>query len=230
MEQRTIEWYKARLGHITSSMVYNIMGTPRKKGETFTDTAKSYLYGIAAERMMADEYKGDKFGEWLERTDTTTRAMRWGTDNEDMARMLYSLNIDGSLSVKEHGFTEYIEGLYGDSPDGLVVTTDNAPKVVGVLEIKCPNSSTFVKYRHLLAEGKTLKEVEEKYYWQVQSHMMCQQCDWCDFVIYDKMMADPLYITRIPRNNDDIQALQERIIAARDFLNNLTATHEDKTE
>ena len=157
MEQRTIEWYKARLGHITSSMVYCLMSVPRKKDEVFTETAKSYLYQLAAERLMSDEYKGDKFDEWLQRTNIETAAMRYGTENEEMARWLYNINIDADLAVREHGFTEYIEGLYGDSPDGLVVTTDNSPKTIGVIEIKCPNPSTYVKYRHQLESSKTLK-------------------------------------------------------------------------
>ena len=77
MEQRTPEWYKARLGHITSSMVYVLMSVPRKKDETFTDTAKTYLYGLAAKRQMSPVYLNDHFDEWLERTETTTRAMRY---------------------------------------------------------------------------------------------------------------------------------------------------------
>jgi hypothetical protein len=87
MEQHTQEWYKARLGKITGSMVYVLMSTPRKKGETFTDTAKNYLYQLAAERNLNDAFKDTYFDEYLERVNVETRAMRYGTDTEELARL-----------------------------------------------------------------------------------------------------------------------------------------------
>lgn len=219
MEQRTNEWYKARLGHITSSMVYVLMSVPRKKDETFTDTAKSYLYGLAAERQISPVYLNDHFDEWLERTDTTTRAMRYGTETEDLARQCYYLDLPDTQKVEERGFVEHIKGEYGDSPDGIVVENG---KPIKAIEIKCPNSATYMKYKAMFAEGKTLKEVEEKYYWQCQSHMLCNDVQQCDFIYFDKMLTNPLQVVCVERNEDDIALMLERINLASEFIKNIT--------
>lgn len=50
--QHTLEWYRKRLGKITGSRVGDLMKTSRKKDEMFGDTAKSYIYQLAAERDM----------------------------------------------------------------------------------------------------------------------------------------------------------------------------------
>ena len=57
MEQRTLEWYRARLGHITGSQVYKIMGKGRK-GE-FTDTGYSYLRKVIGEQTMRQDFIDD---------------------------------------------------------------------------------------------------------------------------------------------------------------------------
>ena len=222
--QRTPEWYKARLGHITSSMVYNVMLKPTakaaKEGEVFSETAKSYLYKVAAERNISEPYLNGQFDEWLDRTNIETRAMRYGTETEDMARNIYELQLDGDLSVVQAGFIQHNEiPNYGDSPDGVVVDGESNP--VGCIEIKCPNSDTWMKYKALFAQGKTLKEIEEKYYWQCQSHMLCCGVQWCDFIFFDKMMNNSLQVVRIQRDEEDIEALQERIIMANEFIDNI---------
>lgn len=222
--QRTPEWYKARLGHITSSMVYNVMLQPTKKaqaeGEVFSETAKSYLYKVAAERNISEPYLEGQFDEWLDRTNIETRAMRYGTETEDLARNVYEFGLEDGLSVVQAGFVKHPEiPYYGDSPDGVVVDKDSNP--VGCVEIKCPNSDTWMKYKALFAQGKTLKDVEEKYYWQCQSHMLCLGVQWCDFVFFDKMMNDSLQVVRIQRDEEDIEALQERIVLANGFIDNI---------
>lgn len=221
MEQKSIEWYKARLGHITGSMVYCIMGKGRKKDEIFSETAKSYLYQVAAERNLAEPYLTDKFQEWLNRTNVETFAMKYGTENEDMARELYYINMPDGLSLNKCGFYQHpAMEWYGDSPDGII--TDTATRVtLGCLEIKCPNPNTWMKYKALFKEGMTLREIEEKYYWQCQSHMMCTDTTWCDFVYFDKMQNDPVQVERVERNDEDIETLTERIILANEFIERL---------
>lgn len=44
VEQRSLQWYRNRVGCITGSKVADIMKSGRKKDEAFSDTAKSYLY------------------------------------------------------------------------------------------------------------------------------------------------------------------------------------------
>lgn len=220
MEQHSIEWYKARLGKITGSMVYSLMGTPRKKGEVWTDTAKSYLYELAAERRISETYLTTKFDEWLQRTNVETWAMRYGTETESQARDSYNMTLPDGLTVKECGFILY-EGLqnYGDSPDGLVINASG--EVERVLEIKCPNPATWMRYKAEFAEGITLKDIEPKYWWQVQSHMLATGCGVCDFVYFDKMLKDGLQVVSIEANDEDILLLREKITAANEFINSL---------
>jgi hypothetical protein len=218
------EWYKARIGHITSSMVYNVMLQPTKKaqaeGEVFSETAKSYLYKVAAERNISEPYLEDQFDEWLDRTNIETKAMRYGTENEDLARSLYEYQLEDGYSVVQCGFIEHPDiPNYGDSPDGVVVDGESNP--VGCIEIKCPNSDTWMKYKALFAQGKTLKEIEEKHYWQCQSHNLCNNVQWCDYIFFDKMMKDSLQIVRIQRNKEDIESLEERIVLANGFIDNI---------
>ena len=223
--QRTPEWYKARLGHITSSMVYAIMGAPTKKaqseGEVFSETGKSYLYKVSAERNISEPYLQDQFEEWLDRTNIETRAMRYGTETEDLARNVYEFQcLPEGFTMEQAGFVHHQSiPYYGDSPDGVVCDKEGVPQ--GCIEIKCPNSDTWMKYKAQFAQGKTLKEVEEKYYWQCQSHMLCLNVDWCDFVFFDKMMNDALQVVRIERNAEDIENLANRITLANEFINDL---------
>ena len=220
MEQHSIEWYKARLGKITGSMVYVLMGTPRKKDEQFTDTAKSYLYQLAAERNISDLYLHQRFDEWLQRNNHETSAMRYGTETEQMARDCYNMQLPDGMTVKETGFAKHSTlPNYGSSPDGVVYNIDK--DLVGVLEIKCPNPNTWMMYRDGFRHGKTLKEVESKYYWQCQSHMLCTGTDWCDFVFFDKMQKDGLQIVRIDRNESDITDMSSRITAADEYINHI---------
>ena len=237
MEQRTLEWYRARLGHITSSMVGLLMGAPTKKaqstGEVFSETAKGYLYQLAAERNLSDLFRNDdtKFSEWLDRTNVESHAMRYGADTEDLARLAYSLVMPSDERLEEAGFVPHFnpELQYGDSPDGLVFPVgSNVPS--GVIEIKCPNPATWMKYYDLFRQGKSLKEIEDKYYWQCQSHMLVNDVSWCDFIFYDKMQNNPLRVIRIDRCNDDCDIIIERVKQANDFINNIINSFPDAQE
>lgn len=233
------------LGKITSSNVYCLMSTPRTGSELFTDTAKSYLFGVASELMLNKKYSSEPFvEEYFERVDISNKQIKYGTELELKARVEYAKakklkyefkDNDGSKvstkdcgngSVIEVGFVEGEDELcgYGDSPDGLVISKNGA--VQGCLEIKCPNPSTWAKYKYLFEQGKSLKEIEPKDYWQVISHCLVNNVDWCDFVFYDKMMKDGLQIKRIEMQRsldgfDDLNFLREKIKLAINFVNSV---------
>ena len=225
-EQGSLDWYRARLGYITSSMVYNVMLEPTKKdlqaGELFSGTAKNYLYKVAAERNMKDRFikDDDNFTEYLDRTNVSTRAMRYGSETEAVARKVYS-GLKG-VEVVECGFI-YHETipLYGDSPDGIILDNDGRP--AGCLEIKCPSPETWMRYKDRFSKGESLIDVEDKYYWQAQSHCFCNGLEWCDFVYFDKMQQNGIGIVTVPANDADIKRMEERIILANQFINNLIA-------
>lgn len=120
MDQRSDEWFAARLGHVTASMVHAVMAKDGLAVKT------NYLYQLVLERMTG------------RREETfSSAAMQWGTETEPEARMAYELIAD--CDVEEVGMIHHptIE-WFGASPDGLV--GDN-----GLIEIKCPNSATHLR-------------------------------------------------------------------------------------
>lgn len=156
MEQRSDEWFNARLGNVTASRVADLMA----KTKTGPSASRAnYMAQLITERLTQTVAEG-----------FSSSAMQWGTDTEPQARMAYEL-LTGSV-VAETGFVPHptIEG-FGASPDGLVGD-------LGLIEIKCPNSATHIDT--LLSE-----KVPSKYITQMQVQMMCTEREWCDFVSFD---------------------------------------------
>lgn len=209
-----MDWHRARLGHFTGSQVAKLMGKGRKKGEDFSATAISYLYQVAAERMLSDKIVEDDDMLWfyINQVSYTNKAMQWGIENEDEARELYERKTGNKvllLSSVEH---ESIAD-YAASPDGVVEKKDIC------VEIKCPKPETAVRYMANITDGETLKSEMPDYYWQTQAEMDCTGAKGCDFVVYCPFLTTPLHIVRIERNNEDIEAIHDRIILANKYIN-----------
>lgn len=118
MDQRTDEWYQARLGRVTASRVKDVMA----KGRT---TRQNYMMQLLCERLTGRHDEG-----------FTSAAMQRGTELEPVARSAYE--VDRGVMITETGLIMHprIEG-FGASPDGLVGAH-------GMLEIKCPNTATHI--------------------------------------------------------------------------------------
>ena len=71
----------------------------------------------------------------------------------------------------------------GTSPDGLVFDPLAQPPF-GLVEIKCPNVTSYVDCKYLnMKEGTLLLKESHIYYWQIQGQLMLTGMTWCDFVI-----------------------------------------------
>ena len=212
--QGSLEWHRARLGHWTGSAIGKLMVSGRKKDEVFGDTAKSYIFKILAERSLSEKVVEDDemFALYVEQTGIFNKAVQWGHDNEEEARRLYAeLN---KVEITEVSSVEHLDiALYAASPDGCVLSTDK------VIEIKCPNPDTAVRYRYLIKDAESLKKVNSDYYWQVMAEMDCTGATACDFIVYCPFLAEPMYIVTIPRNGEAIATIHERIAEAEDFIN-----------
>lgn len=110
MQQNTPEWYAARKGRVTASMVGAILGVA------------PYMTRDDAMRRMVRDYHG------AEPEFTGNVATAWGTQNEDGARFEFTLST--GIAVEQCGFFTR-DDWAGASPDGL--TSDR-----GLIEIKCP--------------------------------------------------------------------------------------------
>ena len=165
MDQRTDEWFAARLGKVTASRVADVIAKT-KTGPSAS--RENYATQLVLERLtnkQAESY--------------TNSAMQWGTETEPMARQAYELK--RGLFVNETGFVDHptIE-MCGASPDGLVGAD-------GLIEIKCPNSATHM-------ETILTQKVPAKYIPQMMWQMACTGRNWCDFVSFDPRFPENLQI------------------------------------
>lgn len=211
--QHTLDWYRARLGNITGSMVGVLMKLPRGKKEGFTDTAMNYLYQLAAERAMnlALVNDDDLFSEYLMQVDNTTKAMRFGTEQEVYARDLYQ-RITGRRVVEVGSCRHRSIPHFASSPDGFYYNEGKSER--GSIEIKCPNQSTYMKYVTEVRDSISLMEVKPEYFYQCQSHIICTRSRWTDFIVYCPFQSDPIHIVRIFPVKAEIDRMKERIAEA----------------
>lgn len=214
-QQRTIEWYRSRLGKITGSAVGELMSNGREKGSVFSQKGLTYLNSVAAERMIPREILNDD--EYLEtylyETSVSSKAMRIGTEREQEARELYQVftgNHVEELSSVEH---PQIKG-FASSPDGAVAGD-------GVLEIKSPTPSKYMEYLTQVRTAEELKKFNAVYYWQCMAHMSVTGARWCDFTVYCPFSRVPIHIVSLERDTDEIQRLEKRVSLGLDYVENL---------
>jgi putative phage-type endonuclease len=184
MEQRSEEWFTARLGRVTASRVADIIA---KTKSGYSTSRANYMAELVCERLTGKQ--GDSF---------SNAAMVWGTNTEPMARAAYEA-LEGVL-VEETGFVSHPTiAMSGASPDGLVLED-------GLVEIKCPNTATHI-------ETLLDKEVPSKYVKQMQWQMACTGRKWCDFVSYDPRMPEEmqLFVARVDRDDEFIIELEREV-------------------
>ena len=192
MDQRTDEWFAARLGKVTASRVADVIAKT-KTGPSAS--RENYATQLVLERLtnkQAESY--------------TNSAMQWGTETEPMARQAYELK--RGLFVNETGFVDHptIE-MCGASPDGLVGAD-------GLIEIKCPNSATHM-------ETILTQKVPAKYIPQMMWQMSCTGRNWCDFVSFDPRFPENLqiFIERVTYDPTYVRMLELEITQ---FLDEVT--------
>jgi len=183
MEQRTEEWFSARLGKVTASRVADVLAKI-KSGESAS--RKNYKMELVVQRLTGKPQES-----------FTNAAMEWGTEQEPFARMAYEAHT--GTFVKEEGFVDHptIEG-FGCSPDGIVGE--------GLIEIKCPNTANHIE---TVLENK----VPSKYIPQMQCQMACTGAKWCDFVSFDPRVPEDLqlFVVRVERDQEYIDSMEVEV-------------------
>lgn len=222
VEQRSLEWHRLRCGCITGSKVADIMKSGRKKDEIFSETAKAYLFQVAGERLFNPAFLNDDdiFQDYIDQVSVSTKAMQWGSDQEDAAKELYmQMNFpEGEiteLSSCKHDTIPY----FAASPDGAIYGRDGED--LKIIEVKCPNINTYMKYRTLINDAASLKETEPKYYWQMMAEMSCTGATSGIFITYCPWLSKPIHWAEIGRIDDDIKMMEGRVILANDFINEI---------
>jgi putative phage-type endonuclease len=183
MEQRTDDWFAARLGKVTASRVADVIA---KTKTGYGAGRANYMADLVVERLTGQ--KASSF---------TNAAMEWGTEQEPNAKAAYAAKT--GILVEDVGFIDHpTVAMSGASPDGLAED--------GLVEIKCPNTATHLEY---IFDGKP----PQKYITQMQWQMACTNRPWCDFVSFDPRLPErlQLLVVRVPRDDDYIKMLEQEV-------------------
>jgi len=201
MDQRTDDWFAARLGKVTASRIADVVA---KTKSGVSASRGNYMAQLIVERMTGKPTES-----------YSNSAMQWGTDTEPLARAAYEMATD--YMVDEVGFVEHPRlAMSGASPDGLVGDE-------GLIEIKCPNTATHIET--LISDN-----IDNKYLLQMQWQMACTGRKWCDFVSFDPRMPEALQIkiicvsfheTLVADLESQVEQFLNETQEKVDFLNNL---------
>jgi putative phage-type endonuclease len=151
MEQRSPEWFAARKGRVTGSMVGAALGLDPN---TSRDEAMRRM--VRAYQGLPSEFVGNI-------------ATTWGTNHEEEAREAFEY--DQGINVIPASFVVHPEYEWiGASPDGYV-------RDYALLEIKCPFG---LREKPKPVPFKSIKE-QPHYYAQVQIQLFCTDRISCSF-------------------------------------------------
>tara|TARA_R110000782_G_scaffold138193_2_gene230814 strand:+ start:562 stop:1188 length:627 start_codon:yes stop_codon:yes gene_type:complete len=193
-EQGSAEWLAMRLGKVTASKVSDVLSKGR--GSAPSKMSETYMIELIAEVLTGNSkpfFEND--------------AMRWGTETEPQARAMYAVNND-FVDVKEVAFVEHNEQV-GISPDGLIGDK-------GLLEIKCPNTTTQLK--RALSD-----DYSADYKAQIQMQLWVTEREWCDFLSFDpRLECDAGYLQqRVFRDEEYIEEMKVKVYAFVEKMNEI---------
>lgn len=176
-EQRSPDWFAARLSRVTGSMASNVF-EKTKKGER-TAGWKKYQDQLLAEALTgisADDVY-------------VTFEMQRGIELEPIARRAMAKRL--GLQIRETGFLAHTELRAGSSLDGDI---DDFRAVV---EIKCPKTTTHLNY----IEGKALPE---DYHGQVLHNLFVSQAEVLYFGSFDDRLPPHLQLFMVEVKAQDM--------------------------
>ena len=197
-EQGSTEWLLDRCGKVTGSRAADMLAKTAKK-EWSTKRA-DYKFELAIEVLTgmpaAIEY--------------VSKEMQWGIDQEPFARMAYEEK-SGNVAI-ESGFMYLPDLDSGCSVDGLFVEDGRT----GVLEAKCPKSTTHIRY---LEAGV----VPDQYRPQCLHNIWVTGAAFADFVSFDPRFPEDLqlFVCRYTPTDEELADHEKAVLqflAERDEL------------
>lgn len=176
-EQRTDEWFQARLGKVTASAISNVMMKPTTAGY------QNYMAQLICERLTG------------QKTETfQSSAMLHGVETEPQARALYEM--ETGLDVTKVGFVNHPSLMMaGASPDGLCGDD-------GLVEIKCPQPAQHIA---TITGSPIKREYLLQMHWQMACTGR-DWCDFVSFNS-DLPIEMQLHVQRVERNAEQIKEL-----------------------
>lgn len=186
-DQRSDEWRHARCGRLTGSRAADMLATI-KTGEAAA--RRDYRMQLVCERLTGQP-QDDVF---------VNAAMARGIECEPLAFAAYE-SLTGQV-VHRSGFLAHTEHLMGCSLDGHI------DDFAGILECKCPKSSTHLQY---------VKDniVPKAHLPQITHNLYVTGAAWCDFVSWDDRFPLPLQIfrARVHREDVDLKDYEAKALA-----------------
>lgn len=186
-EQNSPNWLKEREGRITASRMADVLNMLKRGGES--QKRKDYRTELLAERLT---------GRAVEHY--VSPEMEWGFEMEPAARAEYELR--SGNSVDKIGFILHpVFDFAGASPDGLIGDD-------GLVEIKCPATTTHLEY---LQAGVVPEEYKAQMLWQ----MVCCERKWCDFVSFDPRLPEwgQFFCVRYEFDAEAAKAMEAEVVS-----------------
>lgn len=186
-EQRSPEWFAARLGRLTGSRAADMLATI-KSGEA------------AARRDLRIQLVCERLTGTVQEDAFVNAAMQRGIDCEPLAFAAYE-SLTGNVAHRT-GFLAHSTLAIGCSLDGHIGPFE------GLLECKCPKSATHLSY---LRGDK----VPAAYVPQIMHNLWVTGAAWCDFLSFDDRFPPPLqtFLVRVMAADLDLAGYTEKALA-----------------
>lgn len=150
-------------------------------------------------------------------TDEAKARMLYGSLHEAGIRDWYtqSINYQGTRSENQSGGQQYIvkelefaipkfDVRLGAASDGGVYHVNDPGKLIGILEIKCPQKfyqslDDYVKLGY--NQTNDYLHIYRSHYDQMQMEMAIYNVEWCDYLVYC-IPENRVFLEKVPRNRD----------------------------
>lgn len=183
-DQKSPEWYAARLGKLTGSVAADMLATRKDKSEAAG--RRNLRIRLVLERVTGRSQE----------TGFVSAAMQQGIEREASAAALYEAQT-GNL-LRTVGFCQHDTLMAGCSLDGYVGDFE------GNVEVKSPIAATHWDY---VRSGVIPGEYQK----QILCGLWITGALWCDWLSYNPDFPVPLQVklVRVERNQDEIDAFEK---------------------
>ncbi len=187
-DQRSPEWFTARLGKLTGSRAADMLAT-NKDGKP-----------AASRRNLRIQLVLERLTQRSQERDFVSPAMQDGIDREADAAGLYEALTGRMLTTA--GFLQHDDLMAGCSLDGYIGNFE------GIIEIKSPLAATHLGY---LRSGI----IPDEYQKQILHALWISGAAWCDWLSYQPDFPESLRtrLVRVPRDGAAILAYEEKVCA-----------------
>ena len=186
IQQQSPEWLHERCGSVTASRIADI---GKLKSGKPSEKRRKYMLELLTETItgnVTEHY--------------VSVPMQFGIENEGLARTTYEM--ERGVEVEKIGYVRHASiPRCGASPDGLIGEH-------GLVEIKCPNTTTHLEY---ILSGEVPDDYKPQMMWQ----MACSGRAWCDFVSFDPRLPSDfwLFVMRYYRDDKAIASMEADVTA-----------------